>query len=51
MKSVHALGIAILAPFLYPAAPGGRGRSGSSERRLRCLIAGVTFTNPAEPPR
>ena len=25
------------------------GRSGSSERRPRCLIAGVTFTNPAEP--
>jgi cellulose synthase/poly-beta-1,6-N-acetylglucosamine synthase-like glycosyltransferase len=26
-------------------------RGGSSERRPRCLIAGVTFTNPAETPR
>lgn len=51
MKSVYALGIAIRTPLLYAAAPGGRGRSGSSERRPRCLIAGVTFTNPAEPPR
>jgi hypothetical protein len=37
----------VLAANETPSVPG---RGGSSERRPRCLIAGVTFTNPAETP-